>query len=104
MAPSLRRILLAILPLLGPGALAQDARPGGPPAKAASRVIVIPAREHRTDNAEAVAVSPDGRLVAAGFGGPSNGRFPLRPNGGGLALWEADTGRLVRAVGEYGDI
>ncbi|MGE3808012.1 MAG: WD40 repeat domain-containing protein [Gemmataceae bacterium] len=68
------------------------------------KALVIPAQEHAGGNAQAVALSADGKYVAAGFGGPSNGRFPLKPNGGGVFVWERTTGKQVFARGEYGDI
>ena len=69
-----------------------------------AETIVIKPHAHQLANAQSVAFSPDGRLVAAGFGGPSNGRFPLKPHGGRVAVWEADTGKFVQTIGEYGDI
>lgn len=66
--------------------------------------VIIPARQHSKDNAQAVAFSPDGKRVAAAFGGPSNGRFPLEPRGGGVAVWDTATGKLLAWAGEYGDI
>lgn len=70
----------------------------------ADDVIVVPARRHEQNNAQAVAWSADGKLVAAGFGGPSNGRFPLKPGGGGVIVWDAASGKKLQAQGEYGDI
>ena len=55
-------------------------------------------------NAQSVAVSADGRYVAAGFGGPLKDRFPQNPNGGGVFVWERETGKFVFARGEFGDI
>lgn len=74
-------------------------KPAGAP-----KPLVIAAQRHSKDNAQAVAFSPDGRLVAAAFGGPTNGRFPLEPRGGGVAIWETATGKQLRFIGEYGDI
>lgn len=68
-----------------------------------SAPIVVPAQKHAGDNAQAVAFSPDGKYVAAAFGGPTNGRFPLQPRGGGIAIWETATGKQLHFVGEYGD-
>ncbi len=65
---------------------------------------VIPAQPHALGNAESVAFSPDGVLVAAGFGGASSGRFPLKPTDGGVAVWETATGKRILLAGEYGDI
>lgn len=65
-------------------------------------VRVVEAMAHKDANAQAVAFSPDGRLVAAGFGGPSH---PEDTRTGGVAVWEAATGKLLwRHSGEYGDI
>jgi WD40 repeat protein len=66
--------------------------------------VVIPAKKHPGGNAEAVAVSADGKYVAAGFGGPTSGRFPLKPKGGGVFVWDRKTGQQVFARGEFGDI
>jgi WD40 repeat protein len=66
--------------------------------------LVIAAKKHPGGNAESVAVSQDGKYVAAGFGGPTNGRFPLKPNGGGVAVWERESGKQVFALGEFGDV
>lgn len=66
--------------------------------------LVIAAKEHPGGNAESVSISQDGKYVAAGFGGPSNGRFPLKPNGGGIAVWERASGKQLLARGEFGDV
>ena len=66
--------------------------------------MAIATGEHTAPNAQSVAISPDGKLVAAAFGGPSNGRFPLTPTTGGIAVWNRDTGDRVSFAGEYGDI
>jgi len=55
-------------------------------------------------NAQSVAISADGRYVAAGFGGPLKERFPQNPNGGGIFVWERETGKFVFARGEFGDV
>jgi WD40 repeat protein len=70
----------------------------------ADDVIYVPVRRHHLGNAHSVAFSADGRWVAAGFGGPSNGRFPLEPRGGGVIVWDAKSGKQMQAQGEYGDI
>ncbi len=76
-----------------------------PPAeKPEPKPLVIPAKRHAGDNAQSVAISADGRYVAAGFGGPSNGRFPLKPKGGGVFVWERETGKPIFSRGEYGDV
>ncbi len=72
--------------------------------KAEPKPLVIPAKKHAGHNAQSVAISADGRYVAAGFGGPSNGRFPLKPNGGGVFVWERQTGKPIFSRGEYGDV
>lgn len=66
--------------------------------------VVIAAKEHSGGNAQSVAISHDGKYVAAGFGGPSNRRFPLKPNGGGIAVWDRASGKLVFSRGEFGDV
>jgi len=66
--------------------------------------LTIAAAKHQMGNAQSVAVSPDGSLVAAAYGGASNGRFPLKPTDGGIAVWKTDTGERVQFIGEYGDI
>jgi len=70
----------------------------------ADEAIVVPAVEHQLGNAQSVAFSRDGRLVAAGFGGPATRRIPVQPNGGNIVVWEAETGKVVKTTGEYGDI
>ena len=65
---------------------------------------IIPAWKHTGDNAQSVAISPNGKWIAAAFGGPSNGRFPLEPRGGGITIWDADNGKPLHKVGEYGDV
>lgn len=70
----------------------------------AGEVVVIAPQEHNRENAHSVAFSADGSLVAAAFGGPPNAKFPLQPRGGGVMVWEAESGRLVQSYGEYGDI
>jgi WD40 repeat protein len=66
--------------------------------------LTINTAKHRMGNAQSVAVSPDGTLVAAAYGGASNGRFPLKPTDGGIAVWKIDSGEPVQFIGEYGDI
>ena len=75
-----------------------------PAQEQAPKTIIIAAHRHDGDNAQSVAFSPDGKYVAAGFGGPANGRFPLKPRGGGIAVWEVETGRQLHYWEEYGDI
>lgn len=70
----------------------------------ADEVTSVPAVEHRTGNAQSVAFSRDGRLVAAGFGGPATRRIPVRADGGMIVIWETATGDVVRTSREYGDI
>jgi hypothetical protein len=88
------RWALALI-LLSAGALA---------AEQAVKARVIPAGALRGDTAQSVAFSPDGKYVAAGFGGPTTGRHPLRPNGGGVAVWEAASGKRVFFHEEFGDV
>ncbi len=83
------------------GVLTGTARAERPLAPQSKRIST---GEHKLANAQSVAFSPDGRLVAAAFGGASNGRFPLKPTEGGIAVWNAETGKRVQFVGEYGDI
>lgn len=66
--------------------------------------IVVPGKVHQRGNAESVAISRDGKYIAASFGGPSNARFPLQPRGGGIVVWETKSGEVVLEHGEYGDI
>ena len=65
---------------------------------------IIAAAENRTGNAQSVAISANGKLVAAGFGGSLRGRFPEKPDGGGVFVWERDTGKVILARGEFGDV
>ena len=86
--------------------LAQESndRPSNVAAPTEAQTVVVPARSHAAGNAQAVAFSRDGKLVAAGFGGPSSERFPLEPRGGGIAIWDVESGRRRHFIGEYGDI
>jgi len=65
---------------------------------------IIAAAENSTGNAQSVAISANGQLVAAGFGGSLRGRFPEKPNGGGVFVWERESGKVVLARGEFGDV
>jgi len=65
--------------------------------------LVIRATQN-SGNAQSVAITSDGRYVAAGFGGPLQDRFPQNPNGGGVFVWERKTGKVVYARGEFGDV
>ncbi len=69
-----------------------------------AKPVVIAAKKTPSSNAESVAISEDGQYVAAGFGGPSNGRFPLKANGGGVFVWEQKSGKQVFSRGEFGDV
>jgi WD40 repeat protein len=85
--------------------LAIACAPDAPELPAAdSQSVVVAAKKHVGGNAESVAISTDGNYVAAGFGGPSNGRFPLKANGGGVFVWERKTGKQTFAQGQYGDV
>ncbi|MBX9790100.1 MAG: WD40 repeat domain-containing protein [Pirellulales bacterium] len=53
---------------------------------------------------QCVAISTDGKLVAAGFGGGTNGRFPLEPRGGGVAIYDREAGKRLHFAPEYGDV
>jgi WD40 repeat protein len=64
-------------------------------------VIDVPAGPHTMDNAEAVAFSPDGTLVAAGVGG---GIDRDRNRRGRVHVWETDTGKLLRSAPALGDV
>lgn len=66
--------------------------------------LKIALAKHTAPNAQSVAISPDGKFIAAAFGGPSNGRFPLQPTTGGVAVFQRDTGERVSFAGQYGDI
>ena len=61
----------------------------------------VPPAPHTMPNAEAVALSADGSLVAAGIGG---GLGRDRERAGRIHVWERQTGRLVRSVPALGDI
>jgi len=65
---------------------------------------IIAAAENRTGNAQSVAISANRKFVAAGFGGSLRGRFPEKPDGGGVFVWERDTGKIILARGEFGDV
>ncbi len=65
----------------------------------------VPTAGIRGHNAEAVAFSPDGRLVAAAFGGaPSDPLTTKLPAASGVLIWETESGKLLSTHGEYGDI
>ncbi|TWT38624.1 WD40 repeat domain-containing protein [Blastopirellula retiformator] len=70
----------------------------------AEEPVVAPAARHQQGNAQSVAFSPDGRLVAAGFGGPVVTRDKQRVKQGRIVVWEAATGKLVHQVEAYGDV
>ncbi len=82
-----------LLALAGPSQSQDDAKS-----------LVIPAKRHPGGNAESVAVSHNGKYVATGFGGPSSGRFPLKPDGGRIVVWERESGKQVFSQGEFGDV
>ncbi|MGD9647781.1 MAG: WD40 repeat domain-containing protein, partial [Pirellulales bacterium] len=69
-----------------------------------SAPIVVPHIADAGPNAQCVALSADGQLVAAAYGGPTNHRFPLQPRGGGIAIYQRATGKRLHFVAEYGDI
>jgi WD40 repeat protein len=63
----------------------------------------------RPRNPNSIAYSRDGSLLAIGYSGASNGRFPLTANsdpkrGGGIFLHNATTGEQIRAIATYGDL
>jgi WD40 repeat protein len=89
-----RLLSTVLVSLLGAAAAAAEPKP-----------VVIPAMKHDGPNAQAVAFSPDGKFVAAGFPGATNGRFPLAPAGeGGVGVWETATGKPVWFRPEFGDV
>ena len=55
-------------------------------------------------NAQSVAISADGKFVAAGFGGPLQVRAPKNTKRGGVFVWERKTGRRILARSEFGDV
>jgi WD40 repeat protein len=60
-------------------------------------------------NAESVAISPDGSLVATGKSGMSNSEFPPRPHPspnkcGLIEIWEAGTGKRLHRMETFGDL
>ena len=73
------------------------------PMPPAAGPLIIRATKN-SGNAQSIAVSADGRYVAAGFGGTLKERFPQNPNGGGVFVWERETGKVVFARGEFGDV
>jgi Tol biopolymer transport system component len=73
----------------------------------AGRGLGAPFVESR--NAQCVAFSPDGKLVATGVSGQSNGQFPPRPHprprkSGVVVLWDVASGELVHRVETFGDL
>jgi hypothetical protein len=72
-------------------------------AAAEPAVVGIPAAAHTMPNAQAVAFSADGTLIAAGIGG-GIGRDPRRRLEGRVHVWETATGRLVRTLDCLGDV
>ena len=82
-----------VLTLAFPSQIGDDAEP-----------LVVAGMEHSGSNAQSVAISHDGKYVAAGFGGPHGGQFPLKPNAGGIVVWERESGNQVFLRGEFGDI
>jgi len=86
---------VAILGAVACGAGATDA--------ADVAVVEIPAAAHAMPNAQSVAFSPDGTLVAAGVGGGLGGEAGRRLEGR-VHVWEAASGRLVRTLDSLGDV
>ena len=89
-------MLLAMLP-----AVLRGDEPAGDSSRA---VVVVPRSPDAGPPAQCVALSPDGKLVAAAFGGGTNGRFPLEPRGGGIAIFDRATGERLHFAPEYGDV
>jgi WD40 repeat protein len=63
----------------------------------------VPARD-----AQCVAFSPNGKLVATGTSGLSNGEYPPRPHpsvrkAAVINLWDVETGQKLRRMETYGD-
>ncbi len=85
------RLLIAIATLVGGGLRAEDA----------VSATKVPAAPHRMANAEAVAFSADGTLVAAGIG---DGIGRDRTLAGRVHVWETETGTLVRSTPALGDV
>ena len=59
-------------------------------------------------NAQCIAVSPDGRLVATAKSGMSNAEFPPRPHPtvrkcGLIQIWDARTGQMLQRLQSFGD-
>ena len=77
---------------------------GEPPRAAETDVVVIARPADTGPGPQCVAFSPDGKTVAAGFGGGTNGRFPLEPRGGGIAIYDRETGKRLHFAPEYGDV
>lgn len=66
--------------------------------------VTIPADKHSDRNASAVAISADGSLVAAGFGGGFiPGPSPMIPSGR-VVVWDRKTGKQLHAFKQVGDI
>lgn len=64
----------------------------------------VPAR-----NAQCVAFSPDGKWVATGTSGLSNGEYPPRPHpsvrkAAVIQIWDASSGQKLRRMETYGDL
>ncbi|MCH8922624.1 MAG: PD40 domain-containing protein [Planctomycetes bacterium] len=60
-------------------------------------------------NAQCVAFSPNGKLVATGVSGQSNGQFPPRPHprprkSGVVMVWDVASGKLLHRVETFGDL
>lgn len=75
--------------------VADDSQPDPPP-------FTIHSSPHVWPNARAVAVSPDGTLVAAASVG--SGQNAAWTDAGRVAIWEISTGRLVHSIETVGDV
>ncbi|MCH8044901.1 MAG: PD40 domain-containing protein [Planctomycetes bacterium] len=85
------------------------------PALACCVLLVLPAAAGlaapfvESRNAQCVAFSPDGKLIATGVSGQANGQFPPRPHprprkSGVVVLWDIASGKLLHRMETFGDL
>lgn len=95
--------LVAAICLVACGVTATSVEPAVDPQESAPiEPLLIDPQPPAQANATVVAISPDGQLVAAGFGGA----YAKKPEDrlGGIVIWDAATGERRHLIREIGDI